>query len=746
MFKYFISILLVFCYLIDVSATHIVGGDMAYRCLGNNDYEITLTLRRDCINGSQQAPFDDPANVGIFDAQGLLLTTLGTSGVLRMNYNNNDTLDEFMFKNCGLIGGDVCVHTTKYRDTIKLPFRTGGYILAYQRCCRNFTITNIINPLGTGATYSLEIKEEALRVCNSSLVLSSYPPIYICGDYPIDFNLKAYDAEGDSLVYKLCTPFEGADSINPRPTRPSSPPFVEVVFKPPFSLLDMIGGKPALQMNPMTGRMTGFAEPIIAQYLIAYCVEEYRKGVLLSVIRRDFQINVRLCKSLPEAHFDASTDPCDLNQLLKLTDLSKDNYSSIVSWNWKIVLNGNVYNSTDRNPFIQINDTGIATIRLIVQSKESCRDTIQKTIPISWLLAKVPTKNHEICKGDSVLLTNFSSTGAIYMWRPTVGLSCSTCPNPVARPISNTQYILTSTYGNCNKTDTVNIKVTSCFVDSCAIQIKKVCLPSGMVEVRILDAFGNLIQSAKRLHELFWDIKESSQHAKYILQNKNPVLLFPSDIFSITSKIYTWPKGVPKSIEYAKICERRIIDTINVKCEGPCTEMKFILSSCLDDYDVKNNLNFPPALCESVCGGSCNIIVALFEENGTLIDPNAYQILWSNGSTNSYVHIMAPYYNTLTVEVRKGECIWRGRYWKSCDLYKGSNLIDSRDFGNIFLQAESMNVETFLQEASIKNYKIYNIEGKCVAKDILEWNLLTSGLYVFFVEINGEVEVYKVWK
>lgn len=267
-----------------------------------------------------------------------------------------------------------------------------------------------------------------------------------------------------------------------------------------------------------------------------------------------------------------------------------------------------------------------------------------------------------------------------------------------------------------------------------------------MVEVRILDAFGNLIQSAKRLHELFWDVKESSQHAKYILQNKNPVLLFPSDIFSITSKIYTWPKGVPKSIEYAKICERRIIDTINVKCEGPCTEMKFILSSCLDDYDVKNNLNFPPALCESVCGGSCNIIVALFEENGTLIDPNAYQILWSNGSTNSYVHIMAPYYNTLTVEVRKGECIWRGRYWKSCDLYKGSNLIDSRDFGNVFLQAESMNVETFLQKASIKNYKIYNIEGKCVAKDILGWNLLTSGLYLVFVEINGEIKVYKVWK
>ena len=35
-----------------VDATHIIGGDMTYRNLGNNKYEVTLTLRRLSIRTS----------------------------------------------------------------------------------------------------------------------------------------------------------------------------------------------------------------------------------------------------------------------------------------------------------------------------------------------------------------------------------------------------------------------------------------------------------------------------------------------------------------------------------------------------------------------------------------------------------------------------------------------------------------------------------------------------------------------
>ena len=48
------------------TATHIVGGELNYRYLVNNVYQINLTVYRDCFNGVP--PFDNPASVGIFNA------------------------------------------------------------------------------------------------------------------------------------------------------------------------------------------------------------------------------------------------------------------------------------------------------------------------------------------------------------------------------------------------------------------------------------------------------------------------------------------------------------------------------------------------------------------------------------------------------------------------------------------------------------------------------------------------------
>src|SRR4026207_2530917 len=59
------------------SATHIVGGEMIYTCLGNDQYQITLKVFRDCFNGV--APFDNPASIFIFDAYGNQIACLSVS-------------------------------------------------------------------------------------------------------------------------------------------------------------------------------------------------------------------------------------------------------------------------------------------------------------------------------------------------------------------------------------------------------------------------------------------------------------------------------------------------------------------------------------------------------------------------------------------------------------------------------------------------------------------------------------------
>lgn len=56
-------------------ASHIVGGEMTYRCLGPGSgnttlYEISLTIYHDCLNGQPQAIVDDnPAFLGIYKLQ-----------------------------------------------------------------------------------------------------------------------------------------------------------------------------------------------------------------------------------------------------------------------------------------------------------------------------------------------------------------------------------------------------------------------------------------------------------------------------------------------------------------------------------------------------------------------------------------------------------------------------------------------------------------------------------------------------
>ena len=66
--------LLLFIQPFRLMATHIIGGEVFYDCLGNNQFRVTLKLYRDCFLG--QAPYDNPANVAVYDSQGNLVTLI----------------------------------------------------------------------------------------------------------------------------------------------------------------------------------------------------------------------------------------------------------------------------------------------------------------------------------------------------------------------------------------------------------------------------------------------------------------------------------------------------------------------------------------------------------------------------------------------------------------------------------------------------------------------------------------------
>ena len=287
------------------NATHIVGGEIGYRCLGGNQYEITLRVFRDCFNANPTAFFDDPGIIAVYASNGLRLSNISLRPI------GNDTLREGLDSCYTSFINSVCVHTTVYKSVVTLNPRVGGYHFVYQRCCRNTTISNIVNPTEAGATYDILLTEAAMGKCNSSPVVNSWPPVYVCANQELNVNSAATDVNNDSIAYKLCAPLVGGTLQRPQPIPPTAPPFQPIIWLgPTYSLANVLGGNNPLTIDVNTGIMKG-VPPVLGQFVVAVCLEEYDRSTknLLSVVRRDFQYNVVNCM-VPQATFEAPKELC----------------------------------------------------------------------------------------------------------------------------------------------------------------------------------------------------------------------------------------------------------------------------------------------------------------------------------------------------------------------------------------------------------------------------------------------------
>jgi len=391
----------------DAKATHIVGGNLTYRCLGNNQYELRLSLRRDCLLGANDAQFDDPASIGFFDATtNLPLAFVGFGGEFLMDFNEDDTLNQILVSDCSIAGNPVCVHQTTYVDTIFLPFWANGYKMVYQRCCRNGSVLNILTPLLTGMTLVSEMSGEAQNVCKSSPQIGSYPPIYICVNKDIDYFLPATDLQGDSLSFSLATPFSGGDIINNMPQPPNPPPYDLINWRPPYSLANVMGGIP-LAIDPATGHITGRPNTI-GQFVITIVISSFRNGRELTQTRVDFQYNVRACRDVPVADFTSPGLNCEnLTMNFINTSVDADEYLWIFDY-------GNPLSDTsvEENPLYTYGQEGFYDVALIVNDSDKiCYDTIIQTIGVftSNLIAEFSYSSNSCTDGIILDVVDLSS-------------------------------------------------------------------------------------------------------------------------------------------------------------------------------------------------------------------------------------------------------------------------------------------------------------------------------------------------
>lgn len=369
---------------LPANASHIVGGEMSYECLGNNQYRITLKVYRDCQstnNQGQTTPFDQLAAITVHRAIGGGQYSMEQNLQVPIQTQTNIAVD--LSNPCLIPPTNVCVDQAVYEATVTLPFNAQGYVISYQRCCRNNTIANIGNPGGTGATYTIFLSDLAQTSCNNSPVFTKFPPIVICKGQPVDFDHSATDADGDSLVYSLCSPLTGGTTNNPAPSTAAAPPYPTVAFLNPFTSAAPLAGNPVVDIDPQTGFITGNPQ-FNGQFVVGVCVAEYRNGVLMSVTQRDFQFNVTDCavsvvadvlEDSLAANGTFLINSCDDPSIQYINESRQAQFIDGYLWEFNIG-GGNTFSTTAVNPQVTYPGPGTYIGQLIVNPNSAdCSDT-----------------------------------------------------------------------------------------------------------------------------------------------------------------------------------------------------------------------------------------------------------------------------------------------------------------------------------------------------------------------------------
>lgn len=371
MSKLVVSILLFFCTLTSF-ATHIVGGDIYYDYLGNNQYRFFVNVYRDC---SQTTGFDSPLNFSVFR-----ISNNSTFGDYEFNYNGSQTVPTNFNNPCSNASPSICTEISVYQQVITLPPIPGGYRVAYQRCCRGPNINNLSFPEDTGLTLTVDVPTNANNYFeNSSPRFLNYPPLVLCEDDDFVFNHSATDPDGDVLQYSLVTPNAGGTPLAPQPIPIPPPPYALVNWAGGFSATQPLGPGSSITINPITGVINALPSTT-GRFVVGIQVQEYRNGVLINSMIRDFIFTVFNCQislsaDLPDQNqLSNFTGFCDGNLTVQFEDNSNFNFTPTFSWDFGVPgINTDISNAM--NPSYTYSDTGTYIVTLVLNPGLICTDT-----------------------------------------------------------------------------------------------------------------------------------------------------------------------------------------------------------------------------------------------------------------------------------------------------------------------------------------------------------------------------------
>ncbi|MFN7312510.1 MAG: hypothetical protein ACK5UI_03415, partial [Bacteroidota bacterium] len=314
----------------NVNASHVVGGDVEYECVGPRAWKIRLTLYRDCTgiplcsSPSCSQPMVARPN-----------TTLNPPGCAATPNQVNFSVNYVKVQDVGQSNLAICGNSAKngctnmntvapgsYSPSIELfvfegtlnlnlptlnaPNTCPYWDIYWETCCRNAGIMNLVGSSGLGFRIGATINifwQSGTPCVNNSPVIKNEAVAVVCSGQEYIFNMGAVDPDKDSLTYEIGPSLNSGGSVVPYqspfsatypfPLNSTSVPHINFPQpNGPYMIIDSINGD--ISFNPVNNTpnfIFGNVNIIIKQW-------NYNSSgvpIIVGITQRDLQIYVVSC-------------------------------------------------------------------------------------------------------------------------------------------------------------------------------------------------------------------------------------------------------------------------------------------------------------------------------------------------------------------------------------------------------------------------------------------------------------------
>ncbi len=445
-------------------ATHNMGADLTYRCLGGLQYEITLSVYIDCQGIVPPGSYTVNAN----SASCSQSASVTVSAVGLPTEVSPICPSQLANTTCGT-GSLPGVNEYIYRGTVTLASNCVDWVFSWSDCCRNAIITNLTAP-GSDGIYVEAFLNSIAAPCNNSPTFANNPVPFICQNQPINYNQGAIDTDSDSLIYSLIDAQENATTT--------------VGYVAGFSGVNPVTSLPAVTIGALNGTVQ--LNPTQLEVgVMAVLVEEYRNGVKIGSVMRDVQLVVQACGSnnfpvigpitgltgglQPSSHRVEVCPGTAVSFTVTGTDADMGNTLSLVTNNG---ITGATFSTTGTNPVTgtftwtpTVADKGFNSL-IITLSDDGCTIKGVQSLALEvWVLERtVASPDQVACSNGSKPATLTAIGGSTFNWAVLSGdmgsLGCTTCQTQQVSPSVTTTYTVASNFV-CNARDTVVVTAES---------------------------------------------------------------------------------------------------------------------------------------------------------------------------------------------------------------------------------------------------------------------------------------------